>query len=290
MCIVKGLFQVLKDLLFSVKNTLEKNGIENARFEAEQILIKAGISKQSIMFEPREAVAAECEKIAKELLEQRLSGYPLQYLVGEWSFYGCEFKVGEGVLIPRQDTEAIAELADEFLKKRSPNERRVLDLCAGSGCIGIALSKLCGAVTTSVEKSGEAFDYLLENIELNGVSDNVTPIRGDIFSAEVLEKVGGEYDVIVSNPPYLTGTDMDNLQKEVTFEPRAALYGGRDGLDFYRRIPNFYLPKLKKDGLFAVEIGLGQENEVADIFTAFGLVPMFKEDMCKVNRVVFGIK
>ena len=281
---------MLKDLLFSVKNTLEKNGIENARFEAEQILIKAGISKQSIMFEPRETVSSECEKLAAELLERRLSGYPLQYLIGEWSFFGCEFKIGEGVLIPRQDTEALAELADEFLKKRPPSERKVLDLCAGSGCIGIALSKLCGAVTASVEKSGEAFEYLLENIELNGVSDKVTAIRGDIFSAEVLEKVGGEYDAIVSNPPYLTQTDMDNLQKEVTFEPRAALYGGEDGLDFYRRIPNFYLPKLKKDGLFAVEIGIGQENEVADIFTAFGLVPMFKEDMCKVNRVVFSVK
>lgn len=281
---------MLKDLLFSVKNTLEKNGIENARFEAEQILIKAGISKQSIMFEPREAVAVECEKSAKELLERRLSGYPLQYLVGEWSFFGCEFKIGEGVLIPRQDTETLAELADDFLKKRPQNERKVLDLCAGSGCIGIALSKLCGAVTASVEKSEAAFGYLLENIELNGVSDKVTAIRGDIFSAEVLEKVGGEYDAIVSNPPYLTQTDMDNLQKEVTFEPRAALYGGEDGLDFYKRIPNFYLPKLKEGGLFAVEIGIGQENEVADIFTAFGLVPMFKEDMCKVNRVVFSVK
>lgn len=278
------------ELLQNTKKALAEYGIENARFEAEQILIKAGISKQSVMWEPREGVDPECEKRAKELLERRLSGYPLQYLVGEWSFYGCEFKVGEGVLIPRQDTEAIAELADDFLKKRPPGERKVLDLCAGSGCIGIALSKFCGAVTTSVEKSGYAMKYLLKNIEQNGVSDKVTAVCGDIFSEEVLEKVGGEYDVIVSNPPYLTDHDMDVLQKEVTFEPRDALYGGKDGLDFYRKIPKYYLQKLKNGGLFAVEIGIGQENEVADIFTAFGLVAMFKEDMCNINRVVFSIK
>lgn len=280
----------ISELLRYTRNAFAGYGIENARFEAEQILIKSGIPRQQLMLEPNESVSPECEQRTKELLEKRLSGYPLQYLIGEWSFYGCEFKVGEGVLIPRQDTETIAELADGFLKKRSPNERKILDLCAGSGCIGIALSKACGAVTTSVEKSEEAFRYLSENIELNGVSDRVTAIRGDIFSEEILEQLGGEYDVIVSNPPYLTEQDMDNLQKEVTFEPKDALYGGEDGLDFYKKIPKYYLEKLKKGGLFAVEIGIGQENEVADIFTAFGLVPMFREDMCKINRVVFSIK
>ena len=194
------------------------------------------------------------------------------------------------MLIPRQDTETIAELADEFLKKRPTGERKVLDLCAGSGCIGIALSKLCGAATIGVENSEDAFGYLLENISLNGVSDKVTAICGDIFAEEVLERVGGEFDVIVSNPPYLTDTDMDNLQKEVAFEPKAALFGGKDGLDFYREIPKYYLEKLKKGGLFAVEIGIGQENDVADIFTAFGLVPMIKEDMCGVKRVAYSIK
>lgn len=281
---------MINELLLSTKNKLKNYGIENARFEAEQILIKAGISKRSILCEPCEYVAPECEQRAKELLDRRISGYPLQYLIGEWSFYGCDFKVGEGVLIPRQDTETIAELADSFLQKRSPNERRVLDLCAGSGCIGIALSKVCGAVVTCVEKSDAAMKFLTENIELNGVSDKVTAICADIFSEGVLERVGGEYDVILSNPPYLTQTDMDNLQKEVTFEPGDALYGGIDGLDFYKMIPKYYLEKLKKDGLFAVEIGIGQENDVADIFTAFGLVPMFKEDMCRIKRVVFSIK
>ena len=281
---------IIGDLLRHVRDALAGYGVENARFEAEQILIKAGIPKQSVMWEPRGGADPECEKRAEELLKRRLDGYPLQYLIGEWSFYACDLKVGEGVLIPRQDTETIAELADEFLKKRPKDERRVLDLCAGSGCIGIVLSKFCGAVTTSVEKSEAAVKYLSENIEMNGVSDRVTAVCGDIFSDEVLAGVGGEFDVIVSNPPYLTEADMNDLQREVGFEPREALYGGADGLDFYRRIPKVYLEKLKEGGLFAVEIGIGQDAEVAEIFKKYGLVPRFKKDLCGIDRVVYCIK
>ncbi len=281
---------IIGDLLRHTRDALAEYGVENARFEAEQILIKAGVPKQSVMWEPREGSDPECEKRAEELLKRRLDGYPLQYLIGEWSFYACDFKVGEGVLIPRQDTETIAELADGFLKKRPQNGRRVLDLCAGSGCIGIVLSKFCGAVTTSVEKSETAMKYLSENVELNGVLDKVTAVRGDIFSEDVLARVGGEYDVIVSNPPYLTGSDMDNLQREVSFEPSEALYGGADGLDFYRRIPEVYLERLKNGGLFAVEIGMGQDAEVAEIFREYGLEPRFKEDLCGVRRVVYCVK
>lgn len=281
---------IIGELLAHTRKALAEYGVENARFEAEQILIKAGIPKQSVMWEPREGIKPECEKRVEELLKQRISGYPLQYLVGEWSFYACDFKVGEGVLIPRQDTEAIAELADEFLKKRPQNERRVLDLCAGSGCIGIVLSKFCGALTTSVEKSEAAMKYLSENADMNGVSDRITAVCGDIFSAEVLERIGGEFDVIVSNPPYLTEYDMDHLQREVSFEPSEALYGGKDGLDFYRRIPELYIDKLKKGGLFAVEIGMGQDADVAEIFMKHDLSPQFKNDLCGVKRVVYCVK
>lgn len=281
---------IIGDLLRRTADALKGYGVENSRLEAEQILVKAGIPKQSVMWDPRAGADPECEKRAEELLKRRLEGYPLQYLIGEWSFYACDFKVGEGVLIPRQDTETIAELADGFLKRRPNDERRVLDLCAGSGCIGIVLSKFCGAMTTSVEKSETAMSYLLQNAELNGVSDKVTAVCGDIFSDEVLTKVGGEFDVIVSNPPYLTGSDMDNLQREVSFEPGEALYGGEDGLDFYRRIPGVYLEKLKEGGLFAVEIGMGQGAAVAEIFGRYGLSPQFKEDLCGVKRVVYSLK
>lgn len=276
------------ELLARVGASLAEYGVENARFEAEQILLKAGIPKNTLLWEPREGVDPECERRAEELLKKRLSGYPLQYLIGEWSFYACDFKVGEGVLIPRQDTETLAELADQFLKRRPPNERRVLDLCAGSGCIGIVLAKLCGADVTSAEKSEKAFSYLEDNIELNGVSDKVMAVCADIF--DDVHEIRGEYDVILSNPPYLTSSDMEHLQREVSFEPSGALYGGADGLEFYRKIPKRYLGMLKKGGLFAVEIGIGQDADVARIFGEYGLSAQFREDMCGIKRVVYCVK
>lgn len=276
------------ELIARVCGQLAEYGVDNARFEAEQILMKAGIPKNTLLWEPREGVDPECKRRAEELLKKRLSGYPLQYLCGEWSFYACDFKVGEGVLIPRQDTETLAELADEFLKHRPPDERRVLDLCAGSGCIGIVLAKFRGAVVTSVEKSEDAFAYLRENIGLNGVSDNVKAVCADIF--DDIPEIVGEFDVILSNPPYLTSSDMEHLQTEVTFEPSSALYGGEDGLDFYRKIPGRYLSRLKKGGLFAVEIGMGQDAAVSAILNEYGLSARSKEDMCGIKRVVYCVK
>ncbi len=278
------------ELLARARKALSEYGVENARFEAEQILLKAGIPKDDILWEPRADVYPDREKRVMELLRRRISGYPLQYLTGEWSFYACDFKVGEGVLIPRQDTETIAELADEFLKKRPDNGHRVLDLCAGSGCIGIVLAKFRNADVTSVEKSEKAFAYISENAALNGVSDKITAVCGDIFSKDVQQRIGGEFDVIVSNPPYLTSSDMENLQLEVSFEPREALFGGADGLDLYRRIVPGYIGRLKRGGLFAVEIGIGQDADVSEIFKKYGLSPRVKNDLCGVKRVIYCVK
>lgn len=276
------------ELLTRIRSALEGYGVENARFEAEQILVKSGIPKQSVLWEPREGVLLDTENRAAELLERRLSGYPLQYLIGDWDFCGCNFKVGEGVLIPRQDTECLAELAAGFLKKLSPGRRRVLDLCAGSGCIGIVLAKLCNARVICVEKSEAAFGYLAENIRLNGVDQLVNAVRADIF--DEIEGLEPEFDVIVSNPPYLTAAEMKGLQREVTFEPEDALYGGDDGLEFYRLIPERFLSRLAEGGLLAVEIGYKQAAEVSAIFKKYGLEPTVQKDLCGNDRVVYGVK
>lgn len=268
---------------------LSEYGVENPRFEAEQLLLRAGIPKRSALLEPRGEAPSDCEKLALELLERRLSGYPLQYLVGEWDFCAHTFKVGEGVLIPRQDTETAAELAGEFLKERPPEKRRVLDLCAGSGCIGIVLARDCGAKAVCVESSAEAFAYLTENVGLNGVSDSVTAVCGDIFDGEILRGVGGGYNLIVSNPPYLSDSDMKALQKEVTFEPKSALYGGADGLDFYRKILGIYPQKLAAGGMIAFEIGIHQDAAVGELFEKSGLEPRFRRDLCGVKRVVYAV-
>lgn len=274
----------VSELYNRIRYELESGGIESFGFEARQLLLKAGVPRDKLLWEPRGAVDTECEERAMELLERRLSGYPLQYLVGDWDFYACTFKIGEGVLIPRQDTETLAELADGFLKKRPPRQRRVLDLCAGSGCIGLSLAKFCGAEVTCVEKSERAFAYLKENAAEYGAKT----ILGDIFDEEITARLGGGYDIIVSNPPYLTESDMTALQKEVTFEPREALFGGADGLDFYRGITRIYPGMLVSGGMLAVEIGMGQENDVCRMFRKNGVEPHTLNDLRGVCRVVYG--
>ena len=277
----------LRDLLRETLCALADNGVENAGFEARQILEKAGISPMKILAEPREKIPPEVFEIVREMTKKRASGYPLQYILGEWEFYGLPFEVGEGVLIPRQDTETLVEIAADFLKTLPENERKTLDLCSGSGCIGITLAKLFGADVTLVEKSQEAFAYLEKNIALNDVKAQCNAVLGDFFDEE---KICGEYNLILSNPPYLTEKDMENLQKEVSFEPKTALYGGEDGLDFYRALLRKYPKMLKENGLFAVEIGMGEEKAVAELFRENGLEPRFAEDLRGIVRVVYGVK
>ncbi len=277
----------IRDLLRETLCALADNGVENAGFEARQILEKAGISPMKILAEPCEKISPEICASVHEMTEKRVSGYPLQYILGEWEFYGLPFEVGEGVLIPRQDTETLVEIAADFLQTLPENERKTLDLCAGSGCIGITLAKLFCADVTLVEKSQEAFSYLEKNIALNDVKAQCNAVLGDCFDEK---KIGGEYNLILSNPPYLTEKDMENLQKEVTFEPKTALYGGADGLDFYRALIAKYPKMLKENGLFAVEIGMGEEKAVAELFRENGLEPQFSEDYRGIIRAVYGVK
>lgn len=269
-----------RELLSGIICKLSDNGIENAGFEANQLLSLAGIERMKIIAEPNGEADKTAEISVKRYLERRLSGEPLQYILGEWEFYGLPFKVGKGVLIPRQDTEVIAELAREYIEETGAES--VLDLCAGSGCIGIALAKTCGVSAVLVENSQEAFGYLEQNIALNGVENQCRAVLGDCFCEY------GRFDVIVSNPPYLTKSDMENLQREVTFEPKSALFGGNDGLDYYRKLLNIHAKNF--NGLFAVEIGIGEEQAVMEIFKENGLYPSLEKDLNGIYRVVYANK
>lgn len=276
---------MVRELYKSVQQTLESGGVENAAFEAEQLLQSVGIDKLTLLTEPNAEVSEDILREISARLERRIRGEPLQYILGEWEFCGLPFKVGEGVLIPRQDTETLVETAARFLKERDKTARRTLDLCAGSGCIGIALAKTAGADVICVEKSLKAFGYLEENIAMNDVS--VKAVLGDVLEAPAFS---GEFDLIVSNPPYLTESDMRSLQREVEFEPKIALFGGRDGLDFYRKLLAVYPQMLKSGGMFVVEIGVTQEEAVCGIFRENGLTPRVEKDLCGVYRVVYSIK
>ncbi len=276
----------LRELLSETVCALADSGIENAPFEARVLLETVGIPRIKTLSDPKMEIPEQTVNTVRERTKKRVSGYPLQYIAGEWDFFGCRFKVGEGVLIPRSDTEILAETASEFLASRPASERKVLDLCAGSGCIGISLCVSSGAKAVLVEKSHAAFGYLTENISLNAVENSVLAVEGDIFDERIFEALDDDFDVIVSNPPYLTARDMAQLQTEVRAEPPEALFGGEDGLDFYRKILSLYPKKLKSGGLFAVEIGAAQGAAVMEIFRQNSLSPVLIKDYSGLYRVI----
>lgn len=229
---------------------LEPVAGEDARLEASFLLRASG-------FHSPYQELSETDRIAlKPLIERRLSGEPLQYVLGEWEFYGLPFYVNESVLIPRPDTETLVETALKLLKEE---QRDVLDLCCGSGCIGIALAVCGNADVTSADISGDALELTERNARRNGVA--VTTVQSDLFDG-----VEGTFDLIVSNPPYLSKEEMDARDRSLRFEPEIALYGGPDGLDFYRRIENEYRRYLKPGGTLLLEIGATQGDAVAALF------------------------
>ncbi|MDO5125071.1 MAG: peptide chain release factor N(5)-glutamine methyltransferase [Ruminococcus sp.] len=263
---------------------------ENIEFEINELLGMAlGIDCRNPLFAEKliEVADEQIEKRFEKLAARRMNGEPLQYILGEWEFYGLPFKVGEGVLIPRQDTETVVDVAIRKLSDR--HGIIVTDLCSGSGCIGIALEKnlYCEKVVC-VEKSDKAVEYLRQNVRLNGSEAEV--LHGDIFREDVINAVPMS-DLIVCNPPYITAEDMQTLQREVTFEPESALFGGEDGLDYYRDITRIYKDKLKNGGLLMFEIGIGQEDEVMRILIQHGFTNVrTRADLLGVNRCVFGEK
>lgn len=275
-------------LLAECRAALSSAGIDEARFEAGQLTaFVCGASLTKLITSPETPVPEENCRRLRELVRRRISGEPLQYIIGEWEFYGLPFKVGRGVLIPRQDTETLVGTAIDFCAGKG--RLRAADLCAGSGCVGIALAKMTGASVVCYELCEPALMYLKDNIKLNGVGELVKPAAADVLDPKTVLDAPS-FDIIVFNPPYLTERDMRGLQKEVSFEPETALFGGNDGLDFYRAVPALWTPKLKSGGLIAAEIGAGQEREVERIFLENGITPSVKKDLCGINRVVFGIK
>lgn len=262
------------ELIKKLAAALDSAGFESARFEATQIA-------EAVCGHGSDGVTHTQADAAEQMLQKRLQNEPLQYILGEWEFCGLPFKVGKGVLIPRQDTETLVETALPILKNGGKN---VLDLCAGSGCIGIALEKLSGATVKMFEKSGDALKYLNENIALNGSS-------AEVFEFDVLGEPPANIkaDMIVSNPPYIRREVLDTLSPEVKCEPTMALDGGEDGLIFYRHIANNWKKVLNIGGHLIFEIGFDQADEVTEIMRQAGFSDVVcKKDLCGQPRVVLG--
>ncbi len=251
-----------REYLKETAERLKRVGVDSPDFEATQ-LVRAAADKEAV----------------EEMLKRRRGGEPLQYILGEWEFFGLPFKVGEGVLIPRPDTEILVEAALEIIGNKNLS---VLDLCSGSGAIAIAIAKNSNCNVTAIEKSEKAFRYLMENVTLNNV--NVNCILGDVF-----ENFTGEFDIILSNPPYIASKVIEGLSEEVKREPEMALDGGEDGLMFYRRIMGYWKTKLKEGGTLAVEIGYDQAKSVMKLFEqeGFGKIAL-KKDYSGNDRAILG--
>ena len=234
-----------------------------------QLCHVSGKTQKAILAD-RDLYASEQVCADIEAAVQRLqAGEPFAYVLGEWEFYGLNLKVTPDVLIPRDDTCAVAELAirNALFLDQDP---RILDLCCGSGCIGLAIaSRVKDAKVTLADLSMKALAVAKENVALNKLSGRVRCVSADALKPAF--PFLGKYDMIVSNPPYITGADMETLEPSVkNYEPHMALYGGVDGLDFYRSIAKNYAPALKPGGFLCFEFGDDQGDDVCRILEENG--------------------
>ncbi len=261
-------------------------GIPDAAFEVRCLLEDIAHMPHGVL-PPDTALSQETLSALDAAISQRLNGRPLQYILGEWDFLNLRLAVGEGVLIPRQDTELLCETVADALK--TVEAPHILDLCAGSGCVGLGIASLLPKTqVTAVEKSAEAFFFLEQNIA-RYPQYAVKAVKADILTDA--DMVNGTFDAIVSNPPYIPTANLNGLMREVQREPSMALDGGADGLVFYRAILQEWLPKLKSGGLCAVEIGFDQGEVVERLFVEAGLQRCgVLCDLGGNTRVVYGYK
>ena len=262
---------------------------ERASLLARNLLCYVSGKSQEAIIADREKYACETVCEAMETAVQRIvAEEPLAYVLGEWNFYGLPLYVDHNVLIPRDDTCAVAGLAIKrglFLEQ----DPRILDLCTGSGCIGIAVAnRVKDAKVTLADISKEALAVARRNISRHKLSGRVSCVQADALAPA--SAFLGKFDMIVSNPPYVTTAEMEELPKSVKdYEPHLALHGGTDGLDFYRSIIKNYTSALKPGGYLCFEFGMGQGNAVCDLLIKNGYTILERSnDYNNIERAVIA--
>ncbi len=275
---------MLKDLYLKLRGILSEAEIEAPELEARLLIEGAtGMNRASQIANSNSEISGEIQEKLISMAQKRAEHLPLQYILGKWSFMGFEFKVGEGVLIPRDDTEVLVGLCLDYLK--ASDGKTALDLCAGSGAVSVALDKLANADVTAVELSDKAYNFLLENIK----GTDIKPYKGDIFEC-YRDFEAKSFDLIASNPPYIKTDEIETLQTEVGYEPKTALDGGADGLDFYRAIARRWTPLLKSGGAMAFELGEGQAEYVGGLMADHGYINIkTAKDLGGTDRAIIGI-
>lgn len=274
----------ISTVLIDASEVLANSGIAEPRREASSLLAFAIGRDRTFLFTHDDYELSDDEEIRfQEVVERRSRREPLQYIKGTQEFYGLDFRVTPDVLIPRPETELIVEESIGFL--RTTEDARFCEVGAGSGCISVAILANCpNATAIAVDISPAALEIAAENARLNGVFDRLELIESDVFVNVADEK----FDLIVSNPPYISAVDMYDLQPEVRdFEPHSALTDGADGLAIVKRVIDGAASRLKGGGELLVEIGFGQSEAVAALAeTAVWTEVSFIEDLQKIPRTL----
>ncbi|BDF69988.1 release factor glutamine methyltransferase [Oscillospiraceae bacterium] len=278
------------NLYLDARRRLREAGIEAAQLEAREIVCSAaGKTREQFFRDMPLYASAQVEEQVEALIRRRLGGEPVAYIIGEWEFYGMPLDISTDVLIPRSDTEVLAEQA--ILIARGAGEgARVLDLCAGSGCVGLAVAENAPNCRVVLADASEgALRICKQNVRRNDLNARVTVVQAD--ARERPAAALWDFDVIACNPPYIPHGDIPGLDPSVRdYEPRLALDGGADGLDFYRVIAEKWGSALRLGGTLLFEVGIGQAPDVERILAGQGYenIQTFA-DTQGIWRVVSGV-
>ena len=277
------------NLYLDTRARLRKAGVDNAQLEAREIVCYAADKSREQLYRDMSLyVSAQLEKRVDDLVKRRLAGEPVAYIIGEWEFYGLPLDISRDVLIPRSDTEVLAERAI-LLAKAAGEGARVLDLCAGSGCVGLAVAAHapnCRVVLADLSEA--ALRICKQNVRRNNLNARVTCVQADATQAPAASL--WDFDVIACNPPYIPHKDLPDLDVSVRdYEPWGALDGGLDGLDFYRAIAQRWGTALRLGGSLVFEVGIGQAPDVEQIMAQNGFENIVThQDTQGIWRVVEG--
>ena len=276
------------NLYLDIRRRLRGADVGDPSLEARELVCFAtGKTREELLRDGNLYASPELEQQTWALVDRHLAGEPVAYLIGEWEFYGLPLDISPDVLIPRPDTEVLAEQAIAYC--RTLGECRVLDLCAGSGCVGLAVAANvpgCRVVLTDVSEG--ALRICRQNVRRNDLNARVTCVQAD--ARQDPPAALWDFDVIVSNPPYIPSRDIQGLDPSVKdYEPRMALDGGDDGLDFYRVIARKWKSALRLGGTLLFEVGMGQDRDVEAILSGEGYEHIRSfQDTGGIWRVVTG--
>lgn len=273
----------IEELLKKGKIKLIENKMEDANLIARillQFVLK--LDRSELTLRQEQEVEENKEKKYEKAIQKILEGVPLQYITKSQEFYGLTFYVDENVLIPQPDTETLVEEVLKIVQK----ENKILDICTGSGCIGIALAyHLKNAKIMMSDISRKALEIAKKNALTNQVLEQVELIESNLF-----EKIEGKFNIIVSNPPYIETNVIKTLSKQVQNEPKLALDGGEDGLSFYRKLAKEAPKYLEKDGYLCIEIGYHQKEKIIELIKETGEFSKIevKQDLAGNDRVIIA--